>query len=345
MSKSDKGTVTVNSTIGFGNNIFQYVFGRLLAEYHGLNFNHPALSPFGIKAQYTPVNKRLRTIQIGVAHKTGAYDKYFREKTPDVNYNVKGYFEDYTIYQSHLDYIRSWFPTLPRKNKTDLIVHIRLQNRLVQLNHYMSFISGEAYAKAIGSFDFRRLHIVTDAERWAYYTEDDVKKIQKDILEGPNPGAAWVPIQDSLDYMKELVDAFKPYDPIIHCTNSPTIKGSGGLRDNFMDAFNLIRSFSQVMIYNSTFSWWAAVLGNASKVAVFSLWKPGKEDGNPNLGQTKYPGWFSWGDEKDLIRYRKGALLYYNRSWRLRSFEARWKNRYFFLRRKIYSTMSSILEK
>jgi hypothetical protein len=337
MSKSDKGSVTVKFSIGFGNNIFQYVFSRLLAEYHGLTFNHPALVPFGIKEQYTPSNKSLKTVKIGVAHKTGAYDKYFRDKTPDVNYNVRGYFEDYTIYQNHLDYIRSWFPIVLKKNTTDLIVHIRLQNRLVQLNHYMNFISGEAYAKAIESFDFNRIHIVTDAEKWGYYTHDDVKKIQKDILEGPNPGALWVPIQDSLNYMKELVDAFKPYDPIIHRTNSPTIKGSGGLRGNFMDAFNLLRSFDQVLLYNSTFSWWGAVLGNASKVGVFSLWKPGREDKNPNLGQTNYHGWFSWGDNNDLIRYRKGADPYYNKSWRWRMFKTHWRNRYILLKRKIAS--------
>ena len=335
MNKSENGTVTANFSIGFGNNIFQYVFSRLLCEYHGLNFNHPALSPFGIKEQYAPVNKKLRTIEIGKAYETGAYNKYFKEKTPNVNYNVKGFFEDYTIYQKHLDNIRTWFSSVPKRNTNDLIVHIRLQNRLVQLNHYMNFISGEAYVKAIESFDFNRLHIVSDAEKWDYYTKDDIKKIQKDILEGPNPGAEWVPIQDSIDYMKELIDAFKPYDPIIHCTNSDTIKGSGGLRDNFMDAFNLIRSFDKVLLYNSTFSWWAAVLGNASNVGVFSLWKPGRDDQNPNLGETRYPGWLSWGDEKDLVRYRKGADPYYNRSWRLRMFKSRLRNRYFLLKRKI----------
>jgi len=341
MVNSDKGTVTVKFSIGFGNNIFQYVFARLLSEHHGLNFNNPALPSFGIREQSAPVKKKLRTIEIRNTYKTGAYDKYFGEKTPDVNYYVKGAFEDFTIYQNHLDYIRSWFPPVPKENKTDLIVHIRLQNRLIQLNHHMNFISGEAYAKATEGFDFERLHIVTDAEKWDYYTKEDIKKLQEDVFEA-NPGSDLVPIQDSLDYMKELVDAFKPYDPIIHCTNSPTIKGSGGLRDNFVDSFNLIQSFDQVMLYNSTFSWWAAVLGKASRVGVFSLWKPGRDDQNPNLGKTNYPGWFSWGDEKDLIRYKKGTDHYYNKSWKLRMFKARWRNRYFLLRRKFSSTMRSI---
>ena len=334
MGKSDKGTVIVKFTIGFGNNIFQYVFGRLLAEYHGLNFNHPALAPFDIKEQFTPVNRKLKTIKIGVEHKTGAYDKYFKEKTPDVNYILEGYFEDYTIYQNHLDYIRRWFPPAPKINTTDLIVHIRLQNRLVQLNHYMNLVSGEAYIRAIERFDFERLHIVTDAEKWDYYQEEDIMKIQEDILEGPNPGAEWVSIHDSIEYMKELVDAFKPYNPIVHCTNAPTIKGSGGLRGNFMEAFNLIRSFDQVLLHNSTFSWWAAVLGSASKVGVFRLWKPSKENYTSNLGQTSYPGWFSWGNEKDLIKYRKGSK-FYNKSWKWRWYKARLRNKYFSLKKKM----------
>ncbi len=335
MFDPNKGTVTVKFSIGFGNNIFQYSFGRLLAQFHGLNYCHPAIPELGIQENIVPPNRHMKTIKIRKESGTGVYSRYFKEKTPNVNYDVKGHFEDYTLYQDHLDEIRSWFTKVKKRDDKDLIVHIRLQNRLVQLDHHMNFISGEGYANAVQYFDFNRLHIVTDAEKWDYYSEKDVKKIRQDILAGPNPGAEWVPIKDSIEYMKELVDAFKPYNPIIHCSSAETIERSGGLRDGFMDAFNLIRSFDQVLLYNSTFSWWAALLGNATKVGVFSLWKPGKEEFSPNLGETNYPGWFSWGDGEDLISNKKKDNPLYGKSWSERKRRSHFKRKIFKLKRKL----------
>ena len=55
------------------------------------------------------------------------------------------------------------------------------------------------------------------------------------------------------------------------------------------------------MIFNSTFSWWAAALSGAEKVAIFNPWKIAKPaHGRRNLGQTNFPGWWSWGNANDL---------------------------------------------
>ena len=43
------GIVTINFTIGFGNNLFQYCYGRLLAETHGLDYEHRAIPELGVK--------------------------------------------------------------------------------------------------------------------------------------------------------------------------------------------------------------------------------------------------------------------------------------------------------
>ncbi|MAG77246.1 MAG: hypothetical protein CL811_10870, partial [Colwelliaceae bacterium] len=45
-----KGTVITNFTIGFGNNIFQYCFSRLLAEKHNMNFVHKGIKELEIPA-------------------------------------------------------------------------------------------------------------------------------------------------------------------------------------------------------------------------------------------------------------------------------------------------------
>ena len=46
-----KGTVIIQFTIGFGNNLFQYCVGRILAEDHGLNLLHRAIPEMGIEDQ------------------------------------------------------------------------------------------------------------------------------------------------------------------------------------------------------------------------------------------------------------------------------------------------------
>jgi len=131
---SSRGAVIVNFTIGFGNNIFQYCFARLLAEKTGFKLLHGAISELGIKSQVVEADKTLKTYIVSDANA-----KIFME-APDIedcNLYVQGYFEDYTYYVPHVEKIRSWFPVIPVTNNKDLILHLRLQNRLVQQSHLM----------------------------------------------------------------------------------------------------------------------------------------------------------------------------------------------------------------
>ena len=107
--------------------------------------------------------------------------------------------------------------------------------------------------------------------------------------------------------MNHLIQGFDELNPIVHCNGAETIDGSGGLRGGFIHDFNLTRSFNQVIIFNSTFSWWAATLSGAKKVAIFSPWKIAKPiQSRRNLGETNYPGWFSWGSVDDLYFKKYG---------------------------------------
>ena len=316
MSIRNRPVVNIKFTIGFGNNIFQYVFSKLLAKHHKMLHSHPNLPGFNIKQKIYEPNEKFKKILIKrKEYKTGAYKKYFDKKYAKYNIKLIGYFEDYTLYKPYLNEIRNWFPKIRKKNKKDLVIHLRLQNRLVEINHFLSLIEPKKYVSVINRFNFKKLHIVTDLEKWSKYEKKDIIKIHKDIANGPNPGTAWVSIDDSLFYVNLLISKLSKYNPVVHCTNAPTIYGSGSLRSNFMHAFNYLRSFDQIIMYNSTFSWWAAVLGNASKVAVFSLWKPSREKNSPNLGRTNYKGWFSYGSKKDLISNRKRFKKYKTLNW------------------------------
>jgi len=238
------------------------------------------------------------------------YKKLLFSNLPSCNLVVNGYFEDYKIFKPHLNKIRNWFDKLPITNKNDVILHLRLQNRLIQEAHNKNHVTTDSIKKVLESMEFRRLHIVTDAKKWETYTSQDIMEIQEEIRVGPNPTPSWVPTQQSLEYVNHLIDGLADLQPVVHCNGADTIKGSGGLRGSFIDDFNLIRSFDKVIVHNSTFSWWAATLSGASEVAVFNPWKIAKpKHQRRNLGETSFQGWSSWGGEEALYfkHYKLGV--------------------------------------
>ena len=300
------GVVTINFTIGFGNNLFQYCYGRLLAETHGLDYEHRAIPELGVKEKRINNKPFLPTVVVNDEN----YKNLLFSNLPSCNIVVNGYFEDYKIFKPHLNKIRNWFDKVPITNKSDVILHLRLQNRLIQESHNKNHITANSIKKVLEDFDYRRLHIVTDAKKWETYDAQDITEIQEEIRIGPNPTPSWVPTQQSLEYVNHLIDELAELKPVVHCNGAETIKGSGGLRGSFIDDFNLIRSFDKVIIHNSTFSWWAATLSGASEVAVFNPWKIAKPPRQRrNLGETNFEGWSSWGGEEALYfkHYKLGV--------------------------------------
>jgi len=301
-----KGTLKMKFSKGFGNNLFQYAFGRLLSEYHNLNYSHDAIPELGIKKKVYKFNKNLKTIKFKAKSNLEAkkYDKdhqkYFQKEYRGYNFDFYSfifYFEDYTLYKPYLEKIRLWFPSVKKNNKEDLVLHFRLTNRLVWETHYKNFVKPEAYREVIKfNFKFKRLFIVTDAEKWDYVNKKDIENIKKKIaIQYKGNPTQFIPTNVSVKFMNRLVDNLKEFNPILYNGKS------------MIDDFNFIRSFDQVMFKNSTFAWWASVLGNALKVGAFGPWKPGKgKKKNRNLGQADFPGWFSWGEIDDLMNKPKG---------------------------------------
>jgi len=296
-----KGTIKIKFSNGFGNNLFQYCFGRLLAEHHNLNYSHPAIPELGIKKEEYKYNKKLRTIKFKADSNLEAkkfdrdHIKWFGDEYKECNfnfYNFLFYFEDYTLYSPHVGRIRSWFKPVKKTNVKDLVLHIRMKNRLVWDTHYKNFIRPERFKQIIKSnFDFDRLYIVGDMNKWDYISKKDVTKIQKEIsIKYKSNPTKFIPVGQSVKYMNEMVDSFKEFKPKLHHST------------NFIDDFNFIRSFDKIMFKNSTFAWWASLLSEASQVGVFAPWKPGKgKKKNRNLGKANFQGWFSWGENEDLL--------------------------------------------
>lgn len=285
----EKGTIKVKFANGFGNNLFRYCFCRLLAEYHDLNFSHPAIPELGIKEQNYFFNKNLPTIKFKAKSNLEAkkfdrnHYKYFDKKMRNYNYDFSKfvfYFEDYTLYEPYLYKIRSWFSKIKKNNNDDLVVHLRLENRVVQKTHYKNIISPEIYKKIIlSNFKFNKLYIVTDCEKWGYVNKKDILKLHEKYKK---EGTSYVSVKKSIKYMNNLIKIFEEFNPIIKHSKK------------LIKDFNFIRSFDNILFKNSTFAWWAATLSEASKVGVFELWKPNKGVYNKNLGKTNFKGWFGW---------------------------------------------------
>ena len=158
---SDNGLVYVNFTIGFGNNMFQYCFARILSEIHGLPLFHPAMPAMNIPEKNIPKIPWLPKIIVNDSN----YRTVLSTKLEPCILVVNGYFEDYEIIEPYLDRIRNWFPKVPITNTKDVILHLRLQNRLIHESHNKNHITASSIKEVLGCFDYNRLHIVTDAKK------------------------------------------------------------------------------------------------------------------------------------------------------------------------------------
>jgi len=278
----DKGTVQVKFTNGAGNNIFQYVYSRLLAEKYGLNLSCEGLDLLDIPPTYYRFNKKFDTIKIDTNETD--FHQYFKLKELH-NFIVYTYPEDYTIYKPHLDEIRTWFKDVPKTNNEDLVFHLRLGDRLLYNYSYDKriLVKPEEYLKVIERFKFNKLYIVTDMKVWRPISAKEVEKMEFHVH---------VPKGDRIDpevatsYFNSLYDSFLELDPIVRINYS------------VKDDFNFMRSFDKILFQHGTLSWWAAALSHASQVGVFGPWRPTDGKMNKNLGKTDFLGWFSWGNDR-----------------------------------------------
>ncbi len=287
--KPEKGTVKVIFTNGVGNNIFQYVYARLLADHYGLNLSCKGLEVVKVPKATFRLKKDIKTIKIGPKEKK--FHKYFEISEP-CNFIVHTHPEDYTIYKPHLKKIRSWFNDIPKTNTSDLVLHLRLGDRLLEKFSYhpLMKVQAEEFISAFQYFDFKRLHIVTDMKVWKKITPKEVKKM--DFHTKVKKRKRIDPVI-AADYFNSLHSAFEKFNPVVRAGK------------NIKDDFNYIRSFDKILFQHGTLAWWAATLSHASKVGVFEPWRPIKKENNRNLGQTNFDGWFGWGKNRDTIKFNQ----------------------------------------
>mgnify|MGYP003114069443 CR=1 FL=1 len=276
-----KGTVTVKLTNGFGNNIFQYVAGRLLAEYldSELMLLPPTPDYYAIKdLKKLNVAFNSKNVTEVISINDTHYKMCFNDELRGKNILLSGYFEDYTHYIGHLDIIRSWFPSLQKRQDNDLVIHMRTGDRLFMKNEFYSKPRASNYLNAIKKFDFDNLHIVTDMPKWDYVTADELTNMKFHLNV---PQSQKVPIDESVKFFNEFVDGFSKYNPSV-------------TQRSIVDDFNFIRNSNNILFEHGTLSWWASVLSDAKKVGVYGPWRPWKGSKNKNLSSIPIKTWFKW---------------------------------------------------
>jgi len=239
--------VIVKLTNGFGNNLFQYIAGRLLAEFHKQDiiceplvknyYANEDLKILNVPIYKRPIRAKFINRLSSISVSDNNFANFFKEKYKKKNFILKGYFEDNDIFKEHIDKIKTWFPYQKKNNINDLVLHFRGGDRLFYKNEFSFKPSPELFVSAINKFEFDKLYIVTDMPYWNYLTAKELEnilfhvKVKKEMS---------VPIQYSVDYFNSIVDSLEKFNPILY-------------KKNISDEFNFIRSFDKILFQHYLF--------------------------------------------------------------------------------------------
>ena len=279
---NNKRTAFVQLTNGFGNNLFQYVATKNLAQFHKATvvakpphkeyYGTSCLEKLGVDFKMTNINNKVHHVN------DSNYIRSFRKDLDDCDFVVNGYFEDYRYYYKMRNKIKTWFPKVDTRQDKDLVIHMRAGDRLFYKNEFYMKPQVDDYLRAIEQFEFDKVHVVTGMPKWDYVTEEELNNMKFHLNVPDNER---VPIGESVEYFNSLVEGFAKYNPIV---KSRTVG----------EDFDFIRSFKNILFEHGTLSWWAAFLSDADKVGVYGPWRAWKGKSNKNLSQIPLDTWFRW---------------------------------------------------
>lgn len=237
--------VTISYIGRFGNNLFQYVFGRLLAEKNGLKlmtpWNHPEIIQFSPNPDGKVNSNRIR---LDDQHADGHPTNLAWLDQPWSSYHVdlRGYYQHPHFYEKEKEHIKSWMTLPPHKedHKDDIVCHLRLGD--YDVTGGAPVIDKSWYVGLVRQHPGKRVYIVGEG---AYSDGQRVHDSRK----------AW-----ERKYIDELLAQLKDRNPTM-------VSGS------VAEDFHFIRSFGTIVCANSTLSWWAAWLSEAKTIYTFERWR------------------------------------------------------------------------
>jgi hypothetical protein len=214
---------------GLGNNMFQYIIARSIADAKNYNLQ---VADIGKMQQYfknvTNINDRIskdyNVLRVGYGSQSGMV-QYF-DKTNvlqhDGGITFSGFFQKSILYEDLMDAAKNYFKyddeNHAKPGEDDLVIHVRLGD-YTALNW---FLHPELFVKII---------------------EDNNIKYDKCFIVTDDPNH------------QLLLTFFK-------------LKNVHILNQSVLEDFTFLTAAKQLIISQSTFSWWSAMLGNAHKVFV-----------------------------------------------------------------------------
>ena len=281
--------VTVKYLGRLGNNLFQYALGRIIAE--SLDYPLQASAIDGFNGTFDIVKTSEETYAGGLMPHN--YIKFSNQilkinnepvSIKDINagnpvfrkqgVTLDGWFQRYEYYRDHKGKIRQWFKI------DDLDVGQTVNDAIVHLRMGDCILGDLAADPYVMPFEYYEAALNT--------TEFDRLYICSD------PETLNHPMFES--YMEK----FSKYNPTL-------LKGSA------IEDFRAIKSFNKIIMSQSSFSWWAAFLSNASEI--FSpVPMPGPHGHEWSIDS---PGVAIFVDDEDRYKYIKQ----YEDGWKLVNLE------------------------
>lgn len=237
--------VSINWTGGrTGNDLFEYVFARIIAVISNLHLEtewpHPDFVKFhpfvGGEKHDSPV------VNIGDMYKDRHDVNWFLSSYSRKRIIVKGFFQHVKYYDPNRKLIETFFnlPDIEPMPDKDIVMHYRLGDYYKVGNNCNNCTRKNCYNCKGGSVIHPSWYL----------------KILKQLRLNPSKQKLYIVTDDPND---PILDNFKQYIPVI-VHQSPS------------EDFHFIRRFKTILCGNSSFSFWASWLSKAEKIFTFSKW-------------------------------------------------------------------------
>jgi hypothetical protein len=212
-----------------GNQLFQYCFGRILAESMGWALNCKPIAGFAGTTLPIFGDSHTRPIVAYLGDAVVNLNAIACDRSPR-KIVIKAWLQRYDYYRVHAEHIRRWVAPLesrsgsfPVAGRRDIVLHMRLGR----------------------DFEAAKWTLAPD---FYYRALESAGKVDKLFI-----------CYDSREPISELVwrqclEPFLRFRPVVFASANP-------LRD-----FNFVRQFSRIAIASSTFCWWAAYLSRAEEI-------------------------------------------------------------------------------
>lgn len=231
-------SVQINYKGNFGNNMYQYCFARLLAEYNELNliteFPHQNILKTATHVLFNNVsNGNTTTIDDNFYHQHRTSNGSSIPKLDkNKNYIISGYFQDADLFNNNESKVKSFF-VLPKNeiNIKDTLVSVRMGD-FIHGGYNSEIIHYEWYNSVLTDMPGMKNFLISNHSSSGNNKVSDVFKSK---------------------FLSKIKTEFNEID-------------SKGIKSDF----ELHLSYKNIVCSNSTFSWWGSFLGDSENIRTIS---------------------------------------------------------------------------